>query len=195
MAVRIRSRWFRKNRPHTPAELAGVMALNLWRLACDVLKHMRKAGFSIDPGPAYFSFLAEWLVFLAYGADRLVFSQLDPADRHVFVSTLVRRLAEILADNQRDLMGLEGLVADEIRARFIETFNTRGEDYGEQDFQDGVPDYGFLRVLAYGVVAVVPETDRHWVHDQVMEIEAPQAIEAMGRGIQGLLSDYRKQDD
>lgn len=180
--MRIKNHWFSNERPRAVADIAGAVAFIVWRVAQQVLRNMRRADFEIDAGPRYFDFLAEWLIFLIQGADRTAFERLGEA-RLDFTTVLANRVGEILAENRSDLLGDASTA--QIKERFIDLLNLRLSDYA--DFER--IDYGCLRFLAGLLAQVVGPRDTVWVHDQVMEIEAPQAIELVERGIGGLLDE------
>jgi hypothetical protein len=178
--MRISNHWFRSERPKTVTEIAAAVAFIVWRVSQQVLRNMRRADFDIQAGPKYFDFLSEWLIFLVQSADRTAFERLAK-ERVEFTTALANRVGEILADNRSDLLGDAG--AAELKDRFIDLLNLRMADYADFDRID----YGCLRYLAGQLSHVVGPRDTVWVHDQVMEIEAPQAVALLGRGIEGLL--------
>ena len=182
MSVRIRSQWFRTERPKAVAEIAGAVAFIVWRVSQQVLRNMRQADFELEPGPKYFEFLSEWLIFLVHSADRAAHPRLGES-RLEFTTVLSNRVGEILADNRSDLLGDD--TRDDVKDRFIDLLNLRLSDYS--DFER--IDYGCLRYLAGQLAHVGGPRDTVWVHDQVMEIEAPQAVELIERGFKGLMGD------
>lgn len=195
MALRIKNLWFREDRPRSTREVAGAAAFVVWRVGMHVLQNMRRADFDILPGPAYFDFLAEWLVFLIQVADRLAYQHLGEAERVEFTTTLANRVAEIHADNRADLLGL--VAANEVmsaaapvhhpdRGRFIDLLNLRSQDYADFDIDPAALGVPVTRYLAERLIHVLGERDRMWVHDQVMEIEAPDAAAHLLRGLNGL---------
>ena len=186
MAVRIRSRFHADGRERSPATLASVIAMLGWKLAIDALKRMREADYDIDIGPTYFGFVAEYLVFVAHAADRIAHARLDAEAREAFTVALVRRLAEVMEEN-RDMRVAE-LPAGESAAGFVDLYNRRGEDYAACGFDDAGPDFGFRRVFAAGMEAVLPQKDRLWAIDQIMEIEVPEAMKALRRTLDGLFA-------
>lgn len=188
--MRIKSQWFRSERPRAPGEIASAAAFIAWRIAGNAIASMRRAGFDIEPGRAWFDFLAEWLVFLIQIADRIAFVAMSPADRAEFTSALANRLGEILAENRVDLLAgpEEADGARAVKGRFIDLLNLRSNDYADFDYSDEAVDYGFLRYLADRLGYAVGERDRIWLHDQVMEIEAPDALALLRRGLTGLLA-------
>ena len=191
--MRIKNRWFKSELPRGPRDVAGGVAFIAWRVAQQALKNMRLAAFEIDAGPLYFSFLAEWLIFLTQIADRLAFERMNAEDRAEFTGSVANRLGAILEENRDMLLGDADMEVGSFKGRFIGLLNQRAEDYAAHDYQDAGaesgPDFGFLRLLANELVQVVGEADRVWVHDQVMEIEAPEAAATLRRGVLGLLGE------
>lgn len=182
MSLRIKSQWFRPGRPKPVAEIAGAVAFIVWRVAQQVLRNMRQADFEIDIGPKYFDFLSEWLIFLVHSGDRLAHRRLG-ASRAEFTTALAHRVGEILGDNRNELLG--DAQPGQIKDWFIDLLNLRLADYS--DFEQ--VDYGCMRYLAGQLTHVVGPGDTVWVHAQVMEIEAPQAVELIERGFNGLMGD------
>lgn len=189
--MRIKSHWFRDERPKSTREIASAAAFIAWRIAQNILKDMRRADFEIDPGTQYFDFLAEWLVFLIQIADRIAFEHIGAQLRVDFTSSMANRLGEILADNRNDLLGPANSDEDVavFKSRFIDLLNLRSVDYADFDFSDTTIEYGFLRYLADRLTHVLRERDKVWVHDQVMEIEAPEAVNLIRKGMRGLLGE------
>ena len=176
---RTKSRFFAKDKARDPATLASVAAFTTWRLGLQTIKRMRDADFEIEASPQYFDVLGEYLVFLIHVADRFAFARLPLAERRVFTVSMVRRLAELLAENESRLLGTD---ADSIRRGFIDRFNARADDYASFGFDEANgPDFAFLRYAGHALLGVVAERDRAWVTDQVMTIEAPDAVTTLRR--------------
>jgi len=180
-AIRVKSHWFKPGAPKTPEQQAGAVAFIAWRVAQQMLKRMRAAGFDIDPGAPYFGFMREVLVFLLAVADRIAHAQLEPDARARFTPALVLRVAELLDENESDLLGRpEGASwAD----RFVEQFNALQGHYAEfgadptaREADGFTPDFAFYRYLGHRIEPDLPPKDRRWVLDQVMAIEAPDAV-------------------
>lgn len=195
MALRIKNLWFREDRPHSVREVAGAAAFIVWRVGMNVLQNMRRADFDILPGTQYFDFLAEWLVFLIQVADRVVYTRLAEDERHEFTTVLANRVAEIHADNRNDLLGLPpgeaapaaGAGPHPERDRFIDLLNLRSQDYADFDIDPSRLTHPVTRFLAERLTHVLGERDRMWVHDQVMEIEAPEAAALVLKSLNGLM--------
>jgi hypothetical protein len=183
MAIRIRSRFHAGGRARTPAELASVVAMLSWKLAIESIERMRKAGFDIDLGRPYFDYVVETMAFHAHYADRVAFDRLDAARRAEFTAALAARMAEIVEDNAEML---SASAPGACRRHFLEVFNAAGADYAEYGCDERGPDFGFRRAYAARVREGLPEKDRIWVYDQVMEIEAPQGVKAIDKTLEGL---------
>jgi hypothetical protein len=176
---RTKSRFFDKGKARDPATLASVVAFTAWRLGLATIKRMRSAQFEIEANPQYFDVLREYVVFLVQVADRLALARLPLPQRRVFTVSMVKRLAEMVAENQSRLLGDP---YDEVRRRFIDHFNRRADDYAPLDFgeREG-QDVDFMRTCSVALLAVVAPQDRAWVADQVMTVEAPEAIATLRR--------------
>ena len=174
--MRTKSKWFAKEQTREPQVLAGAIALNIWRLGLHSINRMRSAQFEIEATRQYFDFLREYLVFLNHVVDRFAFERLTSDERQKFTSALVKKTAEFLSENEARLLG--GKEAPIIE-QFIQSFNQRGEDYATFGLDAGVPDFAFMRYCGFQLAEVVSVQDRHWVMDQVMAIEAPEAIDTL----------------
>jgi hypothetical protein len=199
--MRIKSHWFRDGAQRSPAEQAGAIAFIAWRIARNMLAGMRGAQFDIDPGPAYFGFMREVLVFLVQVADRMAWQRLSAQDRVAFTTALVRRIGDYLDDNEGDLLGAVPAGSAPWSERFVDQVNALSPLYAEfggvkgsgaAGAVDGAaafdPDFSFLRYLGSRIEPLLPEKDRNWVIDQVIAIEAPEAVETLRRGLMDLFS-------
>ena len=184
--MRVKSQWFKSGRARTPQEIAGAAAFNIWRIADNALKSMRSARFDIAVGPQYFSFLSEFLVFLVMVADRIAFRRMSGEDRMLFTGELANRVGETLADNRARL--LEGDAAEH-KAAFIKLVNLRAGEYAEFGYEETGPSFSFLRHLGIVLQEIMGERDRYWVTDQVMAIEAPEAVETLEKAMRGFFGD------
>ena len=188
--MRIKSNWFKPGREHTPEELAGAMSFTIYRIADNALKNTRKAKFEIAVGAQYFAFLTECLLFLILVADRIAYRRLSEQDRFAFTSTLANRVAETHAENESRLLGGE---MAECKARFIARLNQRAGEYAEFGYDETGPDFSFTRYLAFCMDEVMDEKDSGWIIDQIMAIEAPEAIEMVEKTFRDLLETEPRQ--
>ncbi len=187
MAIRIRSHFHRGGHERTAAELASVIAMLGWKLSQDAIRRMRAAQFDIDIGRQYFDFVCEYLAFMLHAADRIAYRALDADKRTTFTTALALKFAEVVEDN-RDMLIAEP-EPGRCRRHFIALANLRGADYADftYDEKEG-PDFGFRRFFGSRLLDIVPEKDHAWVIDQIMEIEAPEAVKALESTLAGLFA-------
>ncbi len=186
--IRIKSQWFRDGAAKTPQQNASAMAFITWRVAQNTLKQMRTAKFDIEVGPQYFDFTREVLVFLTQVLDRMANEQMDTATRTAFMTALVQRVAEVLQENEDQLMGAPPAGQASHYDRFIDLFNELADHYAEFGYDEQGPDFAFMRYLGHRIEALMPQKDQRWVVDQIIASEVPDAIEMLKRGMQGVLS-------
>jgi hypothetical protein len=181
--MRIKSQWFKGDREKSTQEIAGAMAFTIWRIADNALKNTRRANFEIAIGPQYFLFLTEFLVFLIQVADRIAHRQLSAEARFAFTSTLANRVAETLAENQNRLMG-DSIATH--KQHFIDKLNQRAGEYADFNYGSDGPEFAFTRYLAFCMREVMDEKDVEWVIDQMMSIEAPEAVDMVEGAMRNL---------
>lgn len=183
--MRIKSRWHKTDKEKSITEIAGVVAFIIWRLAHGSVKNMRKDKFEIEAGPRFIAVLTEFLIFLIQIADRIAYGKLDEAARTEFTTALALRVADTLEENLADLgAGGEG---QDYRRQFISLLNERAADYADFGYSEDGPDYAFRRYLGTCVMAFMEERDRPWIMDQVIEIEIPDAVALVQKGMRDLL--------
>lgn len=188
--MRIKSSWFKAGREHTPVELAGALSFVIYRIADNALKNTRKAKFEIAVGSQYFAFLTEFLLFQIQAADRIAHRRLSAEDRFTFTSALANRVAETHAENESRLLEKDQA---ECKQRFIDRLNQRFDEYAEFGYGETGPDFSFIRYLAFCMEQVMDDQDSWWIIDQMMSIEAPEAIEMLEKTFRNLLETEPKQ--
>ena len=188
--MRIKSKWHTTQRKdnvshvRTPEELAGATGYIAWRIAMKHMDEIEEAGFLLSSGEQRFAVLAEFLIYLIQVCDREVFMRLPEDQRAPFVTALALHLAGTLEDNQRELLG-----PGEYRQAFIDLLNSEIPDYAEFGYGEEGPSYRFKRYLGEKVLAQVgDEQVNRWIIDQVMEIEAPGATDALCKTLDQLLA-------
>jgi hypothetical protein len=167
-AMRLKSTWFRPGAEKTPAEQASAMAFIVFRVGLQMLKRMR-------------------------GADRMAAASLAPEARVEFTVALVKHVARTLQGNEDDLLGAPPPEAPSHADTFIDLVNEVSQHYAEfgadptaPDDGNFHPDFAFVRYLGHRLEPTLPDKDRRWVLDQVMAIEAPQAIAQVHKALHNL---------
>jgi hypothetical protein len=186
MSIRIKRHWFKEGAERDAAASATVIATAIWKTAMNGLQTVRKARFAVDIGAPYIAVLAEFVTFLVAAADRIAYRHDQGEWRQEFTAALAKRLAEIYQDNLEHLFGPDP--AGGYRRAFIELINTRMGEYADCDYTEAGPDFAFLRYFASCVESLLSDPDdRRWALDQIMTVQAPEAIETVERGMRGIL--------
>ncbi len=186
--MRIKSEWFRNGAAKTPQQTASAMAFIAWRVAQNMLKQMRSASFDIEVGLQYFAFMREVLVFLAQVLDRMAYDRMGAEGRTEFITALVRRMAEVLQENEDSLLGVPTAGQLSHYDEFIALFNELADHYADFGYGTDGPDFAFVRYLGHRIEALMPAKDQRWVVDQIMAIEVPEAVQTLQRAMAGVLS-------
>ena len=193
--MRIKSQWFKSDGPKSAEQQASALAFIVWRTSLNMLKRMRGADFDVDAGAPYFAFMREVLVFLIAVVDRIAYLRMVDAERIAFTTALVRHCADTLADNENELLGARA-DGQSSQDSFIDLVNEVVNHYAEFG-ADGLvvepdasftPSFGFMRYLGSRLAPTLPAKDQHWVLDQVMASEAPEAVEVVQSAMRNLLS-------
>lgn len=184
--MRVKSQWFKSGKAKSPEEIAGAAAFIAWRVAQNALKNTRRANFDVAVGPQYFDFLWEFLIFLIQVADRIAFRQFAWNVRVAFTSALSHRIADTLSENQSELLGVDPA---DVKSRFIARLNQCSEDYAGFEYEPESLNFAFVRYLGHAMQQLMSGDDQQWIIDQMMSIEAPEAIDTLEKAMRGLLDD------
>ncbi|MCS6945204.1 MAG: hypothetical protein RMK97_07315 [Sutterellaceae bacterium] len=185
MLKRTRSRWFERGKPRTPEAIASVAAFTAWRLALESIKRMRRAQFEIEADAQYFAYLRDYLILVIHIADRLAAQKYAPEQRVAFTTAMVKRLAVLQAENQSRLLGDDEAT---VRRAFIDAFNEQADDYATLDFGAAGPLFPFARYCAHRLLDAASERDRAWLIEQIVSIEAPEAVHTLRQVIDNLFA-------
>ena len=187
MAIRVKSHWHNTSSPKTPEQVATVIASLIWRVAEEKVTHMQQADFTIGSKEQGFAMLAEYLAFLIQYADRFVYGRVEEEYRTALITAIAKRVAEILEDNQLEYLGPPA--GEGYQTRFVAMLNERLVDYATFDYADGEPGYPCRSFLGRKILDLMPKQDQSWAIDQVVEIELPNAIGLLKKGLTGLFSE------
>jgi len=180
--VRIRSRWKDKGKTRSLEDNAGALAFIEWRIAGAALLNLENEGFQTDSQAQRLDVLQELCAFLIHVTDRLVHEQMSDVDRQRFIVALALRTADTYHDNRVDAEGR----GSDFRQPFIDVLNQRMAEYAEFRFENGEPGYAFKRYLGECVTNTMGPKDRKWISDQVMEIEIPEMLKTLRKGLKDL---------
>jgi len=187
MAIRIKSKWHRSKRsrrniegsskPKTLEDLSSVIAFNLWRIAHEAFRNLRKEDYEFKDEQQVTAVIVEVMAFLVQVVDRTVYGKIDETERGPFINAMVRNLGETLQANMVELRG----EADYIKP-FNETLNSRFAEYAECPYStDEGEGFAFRRLLGEKVAEQMAATDNRWIVEQIMDVEAPPAMKNLQR--------------
>ena len=180
--MRIRSHWNDKKKERTLEEVAGALAFIEWRIASKALLNLENEGFQTDTQLQRLDVLQEFCAFLIHITDRMVHETMNDEERQRFIVELALKTADTYHGNRVDSEGR----GKDFRQPFIDALNTRMADYAEFRFENGEPGYGFKRYLGEQVTNTMGPKDRKWISDQVMEIEVPEMMKTLKKGLKDL---------
>jgi hypothetical protein len=183
--LRIRSKWNDPNRVVSLDDNATALAYAIWQVALGAARNLHAEDFAYTDDTQRLGVIGEYLAFGVHVADRLAHPHMDGDDRARFITTLGREAARHLQRNTEDIAG-----RGEYREPFIALLNERSAEYAGLPFNDDRPGYGLLRSFGGKVQKTMGDSQTNrWVIDQVMEIDAPNAVDHIRRAIANLFQE------
>ena len=167
----IKTRWRNKQAPRTAEQRAGVIGVNIWKIATEVFRHLEKEGFRFGDDQQVTAIVTESIAFLVQLTDRAVHGRSSDAERATLINAVATHLARTMENNQLDLLG-----PGDYRTPFIQTLNDRFDDYAQFEYVDREPGYACVRYFGSKVSEAMASSDNKWVIEQMMEIEAPEMV-------------------
>lgn len=185
MALRLKTVWFKNAGGRSSAEVASVLAATIWRIADNTVTNLSKWDCDIVTPERGLRILGEMAAFLLHMADRMAYGRVPEDERARLVQAAGRRLAELMLENLRQM----GVNDDfDYKANFIDMLNRRAADYSTFECAPEKPSFPLLRYLGLAVRELMLDTDQHWVADQIMDIQAPEALGMLKKTLDGLLA-------
>ena len=192
MALRIKTKWHRSKRsernkagssePKTVEDLAGVIAINIWKVSQETFKRMEKEGFHFREDKQVVDIISEVVAFLMQVTDRMVYGKFEEQERTNFITALAREVSKTYESNLIDLFGEGDYIAP-----FFNKLNERFSDYAEFPFEDNQPSYAARRYLGDKIAMHMEATDKKWVLEQIIDIEVPETLKIVQRMVTDVL--------
>ena len=179
--LRIKTTWFRKDAGRAADETASVLALNFWKMANKSVDDISKANFDIIDIGRGFGLIAEMSAFMIHIGDRMLYGRVNEDRRTALIESTGVHLAEHVETNIRDFLNDER----DYQAEFLDFLNRRTEDYETFEFPPEEPNYAIKRYLANVIRERMQGADKTWILDQIIEFQAPEAIETVQKLIDG----------
>ncbi len=182
--LRIKTTWFRKDAGRAEDETASVLALNFWKMASKSVDDISMADYEIGGLARGFGIIAEMGAFMLHIADRMLFERVDDERRSALIGAAGVKLGEFIATNIHDLLNDDNDTRD-YQGEFLDFLNRRSDDYSTFEFPPDEPNYAIKRYLANVMRERMEAHDQTWIIDQVIEFQAPEAIETVAKLING----------
>jgi hypothetical protein len=183
MKIRLTSKWRRdRAKPVALEENAVALAYIIWQIALMAAKNLHAEDFIYESDEQRIAVITEYLVFLVHVADRFAHADMPQEARERFVTQLAREVARHLHRNQAEILG-----SGDHASAFIALLNERLADYAQTAFREGRPGFECLRCLGDQVLTIMGASQvNRWVIDQVMEIDAPSAVDHLRQAMDNL---------
>jgi hypothetical protein len=185
VALRLKTVFFKNAGGRSTAEVASVLASTIWRVSDEVVANLSKWDCDIVTPERGMKILGEMAAFLLHMSDRMAYGRMSEEERARLIQVAGRRLGEIVQENVRAMVGEDGF---DYKGNFIELLNRRAADYATFAFTPDKPSFPLLRYLGLAVREHMLESDQHWVADQIMDIQAPEALGMLKKTVDGLLA-------
>ncbi|NYT52746.1 MAG: hypothetical protein H0A74_04185 [Candidatus Vesicomyosocius endoextente] len=179
--MRVKSTWH-KTQVKTIDDIASTLAFNSWRITKNHLEDLINEAFVIEKAQV-FDVISEYLYFLIQCIDRLVFDKLNYKQRQTLIIKLAKQSATYFNENKQERIG-----SGEYWKEFIQTYNTRSQNYANYEFKNGEPSYHFLRYFAKKIQKAMTNVDSKWIIQQIIEIQAPKAFKSIKISIINLIA-------
>ena len=181
--MRVKSKWYNKDKTHTVEEIGAAVAFIAVRIAQNSLLELENNDFQTDTHAQRLGIMEEILCFTVHLADRMTIEKFDEEERVGFITELANKSAKHIQDNKRDLIG-----PGEYKQDFIDTLNKRLEDYSDFQFEDGAS-FPMRRFFGDLVTEQMGEKNKRWVSDQIIDIESHDIYATLKRSMANLFAD------
>ncbi len=182
--LRIKTTWFRRGSGRAADETASVLALNFWKMANKSVDDISKADYDIIHMGRGFGLIAEMGAFMLHIADRRLYGRVDEERRAALIESTGVHLAEYVEKNIQDFVNDDQDKRDYL-GEFLDFLNRRTADYETFEFPPEEPNYAIKRYLANVIRDRMEAHDQTWIIDQIIEFQAPEAIETVQKLIDG----------
>jgi len=180
--MRMRSKWYKKEKQRTAKEIAGALAFIYWQCAVDRIKHMRAASFSLFTPEVTLATMRELLILLLHLTDRQLHETVDDNQRAEIIQLLAINLSNTYDENATDALGFANH-----KSEFINLSNERIGEYAEISASGEALQFSLSRVLAQNITQQCQENDKPWISSQLIEIEIPALFEKYDKATSDLL--------
>ncbi len=183
--MRIQNTW-RDNQNSVSIEDNAIASAYLcWKIALARAKELYIQDFDYENDEQRVAVIREYLFFLVHVTDRLTYTTLNSEERIEYIQKLANETARHYQRNAEELFE-PGVNHTSI---YLSGLNERIKEYGTLTFEISIPGYQMLRSFGSHLQQMMSSTQSNkWVIDQTIEIDAPQAVFSLSKGISSLFS-------
>jgi len=180
--MKMPTKWFKNHGKRTMDETGSALGFIIWKISFDRLKSIRKADFGVFGPKESMGFLTEVSLFLIHNADRVIYEKYSPDERAALLQKIAMYVAANYVDNAQDAFG-----PGDHKNHFIDQLNQRLTEYSQIGGSGEALRFSLTRLLGTHVELLVPEKDRPWVAQQLIESEMPDIFTRFDKACESLL--------
>jgi len=181
--MKMPTKWFKNHGERTVNETASALGFIFWKISFDRLKSLRQADIGVFGSEQSMGMLEEISIFLIHAADRIIHENYSPEERAELLQKIAMNVADNYAGNALDAMG-----PGDHKNNFIKTLNERLSQYSAITGSGEALRFSLTRTLGENAKSHVPEKDKPWVAQQLIEIEIPEIFGRFDKACQSLLT-------
>ena len=183
--MRIQNTWRESQESVSIEDNAIASAYLCWKIALARAKELYIQDFDYESDEQRVAVIREYLFFLVHVTDRLTYTTFQFEERIEYIQKLANETARHYQRNAEELFE-PGFNHTKI---YLSGLNERINEYGTLSFENSTPGYQMLRCFGNQLQQQMSSTQSNkWVIDQTIEIDAPQAVISLKKGITSLLS-------
>ena len=172
---RIHTGWNQKDKERKISQVAGVVAVNIWKISKKTLLNLENEGFEGDTWESRLKILCELSFFQIY----ILFNELlirEEPNRENILKDVAKKIELTLIENVRELE----IKNDEIYKEFYKDLNQRLSEYTEYEYVEG-PSYKSKIMLGNALMPLMGSLDNNWIRMYVIDLEVPKMMTSMHR--------------
>ncbi len=178
---RIHTGWNQKDKTRQIDQIAGAVAVNIWKISQKTLLSLENEGFETSTWEDRFNVLEEVSCFLIYVASNEIINL--PDDKKLtYINDIAKKISDTITSNKQELKIKD---VDE-RISFIEKLNERLEEYSEFPY-DMEPNYKTKIILGNHLMNVMGNLDNNWIRMYVIDSEVPKMMQPLKTAIKSLV--------
>ena len=181
------TKFFRKHGERTVDEVSSALGFIFWKISFDRLKSLRNADIGVFSPKQAMGILLEISIFLIHNADRIIHEKYSPEDRAELLQKLAMNVAGNYEGNALDAFG-----PGDHKNHFVNTLNERLSQYSQVTGEGEGLRFSLTRTLGANAESHVPEKDKPWVAQQLIEVEIPEIFGRFDKACRELLAEEVK---